>query len=187
MENLTQYWNNAITFEEYLSDINGVIEHPVNPDYTEYYVLNKRRIERLLKTYKAEEALKDVFNTKQFKGKFLVITEGWCGDAAQSLPVIHQFFKEKVEIKYIYRDANPELMDMFLTNGSKSIPIVIITDENNRVLNYWGPRPEFGNELLRRFKESQPEYSKDQFMQDMQTAYNKDKGNSIIAEILDKL
>ena len=187
MKNLTQYWDKAVFFEEYLTDINEIIEHPINPEYTEYYVLNKRRIERLLKTYKPETAQKELFSAKNFKGKFLIITEGWCGDAAQSLPVIHQFFKDDVEMRYILRDRHPDLMDMFLTNGSKSIPIVIIMDEDNNVLNHWGPRPEFGNELLRRFKEHEDTYPKEQFIQDVQTAYNKDKGHSIIAEVLNKI
>ena len=185
--NLTQFWDKAISFDEYINHIDETIVHPVNADYTEYYVLNARRIERLLKTYKADEAQKEQFALKNFKGRFLIITEGWCGDAAQSLPVLYKFFKEDVEMRYILRDTHPDLMDMFLTNGSKSIPIVIVMDEDNNVLNHWGPRPEFGNELLRRFKEHEDTYPKEQFMQDVQTAYNKDKGHSIIAEVLDKI
>ena len=185
-KNLTQYWEKAISFDAYMEHIKETIANPVNADYTEYYVLNARRIERLLKTYKADELQKEAFAAKNFKGKFLIITEGWCGDAAQSLPVIHQFFND-VEIRYILRDTHPDLMDMFLTNGSKSIPIVIILDEQNNALGHWGPRPEFGNELLRRFKEHEATYPKEQFMQDVQTAYNKDKGHSIIAEVLDKI
>ena len=76
---------------------------------------------------------------------------------------------------------------MFLTNGAKSIPIVIFLDEENNVLFHWGPRPEYGNVLLKKHKENPENYPKEEFQKDLQTAYNKDKGFAIIEEILKKL
>ena len=68
----------------------------------------------------------------QLKDNFtlLVLAEGWCGDAAQILPVINKIaeYSSLIDLKVVCRDENPELMDQFLTNGSKSIPKVIIID-----------------------------------------------------------
>ena len=46
-----------------------------------------------------------------------------------------------LELRIVLRDEHPEVMDRYLTNGSRSIPIVIALDEEFRELGHWGPRP----------------------------------------------
>ena len=68
----------------------------------------------------------------------MVISEGWCGDAAQILPVINKMalVSNKIEFRIVLRDENPALMDAFLTNGGKAIPKVIMIDnESGEVIN----------------------------------------------------
>ena len=75
---------------------------------------------------------------------WLVITEGWCGDAAQIVPVLHKMASENenITLRFILRDEHLDVMDAFLTNGGRSIPKVLILDTNTlQVLNSWGPRP----------------------------------------------
>lgn len=75
---------------------------------------------------------------------WLVITEGWCGDAAQIVPVLHKMASENenISLRLILRDEHLDIMDAFLTNGGRSIPKVLILDTNTlEVLNSWGPRP----------------------------------------------
>lgn len=75
---------------------------------------------------------------------WLVITEGWCGDAAQIVPVLQKMALENdnITLRFILRDENLEVMDAFLTNGGRSIPKVLILDAATlEVLNSWGPRP----------------------------------------------
>jgi hypothetical protein len=75
---------------------------------------------------------------------WLVITEGWCGDAAQIVPVLHKMASENehITLRFILRDEHLDIMDAFLTNGGRSIPKVLILDaESLEVLNSWGPRP----------------------------------------------
>lgn len=187
MNNIENDWNKAISFEQYLKDIETEILSGNNPEFKPYYELNKKRIDRILNTYKAKEEQVTRFEDLNFSGKLLVITEGWCGDAAQSVPVIYRFFNKHLEIKMVHRDENEGLMNQYLTNGSKSIPIVLILNKNNEVVAHWGPRPEFGNELFHQFKTDETTYPKEKFMEDMQMAYNKDKGVSIIDEIVDKI
>ena len=75
---------------------------------------------------------------------WLVITEGWCGDAAQIVPVLHKMAAENalIDLKFILRDKNLDVIDAYLTNGGRSIPKVLILDADTlEVLHDWGPRP----------------------------------------------
>ena len=65
-----------------------------------------------------------------------------------------------------------------------NIPIVLILNEDKEVVAHWGPRPEFGNELFRHYKNNEETYPKEKLMEDMQMAYNKDKGVAIIDEMI---
>ena len=89
-------------------------------------------------------------------------------------------FGKLLEVKIVYRDQNKELMNQYLTNASQSIPIVMILNRSDKGI-------EFGNELFQKFKNDDISYPKQKFMEDMQMAYNKDKGASIIEEIIDKI
>ena len=75
--------------------------------------------------------------------RLLVIAEDWCGDASSTIPILARFADAApgMELRVLRRDEHPELMDRYLTNGSRSIPIVIALDESYRELGHWGPRP----------------------------------------------
>ena len=88
-------------------------------------------------------------------------------------------------MRIVYRDENPDLIDQFLTNGTRSIPIVVILDENGGVIAHWGPRPAYGTELLKKYKADPENYPKTQFYNDLQVYYAKNRGYDVITEILD--
>ena len=75
--------------------------------------------------------------------KLLVIAEDWCGDASNTVPIMAKLADAApgLELRVILRDQNPEVMDQYLTNGTRSIPIVIVLDEDFQELGHWGPRP----------------------------------------------
>ena len=75
--------------------------------------------------------------------RLLVIAEDWCGDASSTIPIVARFADAVpgMELRLLRRDEHPELMDRYLTNGARSIPIVIVLDESFRELGHWGPRP----------------------------------------------
>ena len=77
------------------------------------------------------------------------------------------------------------LIDQFLTNGTLSIPIVILLDEAYNVIDQWGPRTKRGLELFKKFKNDPENYSKDQFYNDLQVYYAKNRGKDAIEEILE--
>lgn len=188
---IKKFWNKAISFNEYFKRTEDIInknENELTEEETkmlEYYKLGVQRMSRMLKVYKPDEAQIEKLKEKNFKGKFLIISEGWCGDAGQTVPAVSLFFDGKNDVRIIYRDENPELINQFLTNETRSIPIVVILDENDNVITHWGPRPAYGIELLKKHKENPETYPKEQFYNDIQVYYAKNKGLDVINEILD--
>lgn len=190
---MKKYWDKAISFDEYFKRTEEVVNKN-EAELTEeeakmlnYYQLGVQRMSRMLKVYKPDEGQLEKLAKKNFRGKLLIISEGWCGDAGQTVPVVNLFFKGKNEVRVIYRDENLELMDQFLTNGTRSIPIVIVLDENEEVVTHWGPRPAYGAELLKKHKADSENYTKAQFYNDIQVYYAKNRGKDVIDEILEKL
>ena len=124
-------------------------------DLTHYSTLNETRMNRLDKTIKITEG--NISKLKSLEGKYiwLVISEGWCGDAAQLLPIINKMAVEsgKIDLRIVLRDENEELMNLFLTNKSKAIPILIVVDvATGNVLGNWGPRPKGATDLIIDYK-----------------------------------
>ncbi|MEG0386034.1 MAG: thioredoxin family protein [Solibacillus sp.] len=71
----------------------------------------------------------------------LAITEDWCGDAMLNNPIIRKIAEAaNVEIRTVLRDADTDLIDRYLTNGGRAIPIYILLNEAGEVLGQWGPR-----------------------------------------------
>lgn len=153
--------------------------------FLNFSILNDRRMDRLDKTLKvSSETLKSMSSLKK-KFTFLVIAEGWCGDAAQILPILNKIAETstKVDLKIVLRDENPELMNQFLTNGNQSIPKIIIIDNNNNVINSWGPRPSIAAKMVLDYKEKNGSIDAD-LKKNLQLWYNKDKGVNTQEEII---
>jgi len=149
--------------------------------------LNNQRMKRLDKQTKLSED--SLGKTKRIQKDFtwLVLTESWCGDAAQTLPVINKFAEanDKINLKVILRDENEDLMNQFLTNGSKSIPKLIVLDNSsNEVVGSWGPRSEMAAKMVTDYKNKNGKID-DQFKIDLQNWYNADKGANIEKELVD--
>lgn len=188
MENLTKYWENAVSFDNYLEITQQRIENPQTKEDKEklsYNELGMQRMQRTLKTFKIEDEQASVLEKKNFKGKVLIISEPWCGDASATVPAVSEFFKGKNEVRIFLRDSDLSLINQFLTDGTQSIPKILILNENNEVINTWGPRPKYGLELLKKFKENPEEYPRETFYNDLQVYYAKNKGKDAIGEILD--
>ncbi|MCM4154721.1 thioredoxin family protein [Gramella sp. AN32] len=150
-----------------------------------YTKLNFSRSKRLDKTIKLSEGQRQCFQEINEKQTWLVITEPWCGDAAQSLPFFNKIAEnsEKIELKIVLRDENPELIDAFLTKGSRSIPKLIILDKNYHLIDYWGPRSKAATQVVDAYIQEHGAID-DQLKTDLQVWYNKDKGNAILQEMM---
>lgn len=184
---MEKYWQKAITFEEYMQLAEERFHNnpDKNDDHQEYYELGLQRMNRTLKTYKAdEEQLKEV-KSKNFNGKVLIVSEPWCGDASATVPAVSKFFNAAGnEVKIFLRDSDNSLIQQFLTNETESIPIVILLDKNFGVIGNWGPRPQYGIELLKKFKENPETYPREEFYNDLQIYYAKNRGKDAIEEII---
>jgi hypothetical protein len=113
------------------------------PEYLEYTRVNVQRMKRLDNTIQLTEQLKLVLSRLKKKYLWIVITEAWCGDTAQNVPLLRKVedFCPLISLKLVLRDENPQVMDQYLTNGARSIPKVIALDEHYHELFQWGPRP----------------------------------------------
>ncbi|MCZ4242777.1 thioredoxin family protein [Pedobacter punctiformis] len=130
------------------------------PDNSEamlhYSKMNVQRMNRVDKTVALNADLQMVISGLKAKYKLLVITEGWCGDAAQIIPIFNKITltaPDKFELKFVLRDQNLPLIDAHLTNGGRAIPVLLVLDENSEnVLAKWGPRPQVLQTLLADWK-----------------------------------
>ena len=150
-----------------------------------YAILSQKRMQKWEKIGKLLPALEAMVNRIDVPMTWLVITEGWCGDAGQLLPFVHKMaqLNPQINLRLILRDENPEVMNNFLTNGARSIPIIIGLSADGEVLGHWGPRPDLIQREFLENKQTQAKSGKE-FTEYMHLWYAKDKGASIQSEFL---
>ena len=115
--------------------------------------------------------------------RLLVIAEDWCGDASSTIPIVARFADAVpgMELRLLRRDEHPELMDRYLTNGARSIPIVIALDESFCELGHWGPRPA---KLQAWVLENRPLVPKAELYPQVRRWYARDRGETTLREVL---
>lgn len=154
-----------------------------------YSSLNDTRMKRLDKTMVVTEAHTEKILGLEREYIWLVLTEGWCGDAGQIVPILNKMaaIGDKITLKIVLRDENEALMNLFLTNGGKSIPKLILLDADTLdVLADWGPRPAGAQQLIREYKEKFGVID-DTLKTELQLWYHHDKGVSTQNEVLELL
>lgn len=183
---MEKYWENAVSFEAYMAVAKDRVENPVDgDDKNEYYELGLQRMDRTLKTFKVNPDTLEKLKAKNFAGKILIISEPWCGDASATVPAVSKFFEAAgSEVKIFLRDSDTTLIDQYLTDGTQSIPKVLILNEDFTVKDVWGPRPKFGTQLLKKFKADEVAYPREEFYNDLQVYYAKNRGADAIEEII---
>jgi len=149
--------------------------------------INIQRFDRIYKTTALNEDLKNALKNIKTPQIWYLIVEGWCGDCAQIVPVIARIAEasDKVELKIILRDENPEFMDAYLTYGGKSVPKLISYNKHTgEELYQWGPRPQKIQAMVKSFKQENPEVNHDEFVKNVHTWYAQDKTQSIQNDFL---
>ncbi len=153
--------------------------------------LNLARTQRIHKTMFINPELKRLVESLQDHYTWIVITEAWCGDSAQNLPVIAELAKfnpEKIKLHIVLRDQHLQLMDQYLTNGARAIPKLIAVDDTLGTEAFvWGPRPASAQELLLAWKKNPEGKSWEDFEKELHGWYAKDKGQSIQEEFIQLL
>jgi hypothetical protein len=182
----------TFSYAEYFAFCENLAAQNANsgPNQTEalanFTKLNVTRIKRVFKTFQPDASIAQSLRGKG-AARWIMITESWCGDASQSVPVVAHLAALNPEIKFdiVLRDENPELMNAFLTNGNKSIPKVIFLNDAGEILHNWGPRPRVLQEAF--LLEHNAGVPHDQSVLMMQEWYNKNKGSEVTKEILELL
>lgn len=148
-----------------------------------YTKLNLQRMSRVEKTFTVSDELQHLLSSIKTRQNWIVITEGWCGDSAQNLPVLAKIAKVNplIELQIIERDENLDIMDLYLTNGTRSIPVLISFDENGNEIFRWGPRPKEAQQLVTRLKSDGMEH--DAFVEQLHLWYARNKGVALENEM----
>lgn len=148
--------------------------------------LNAHRLRRIEKTITIPDERLDVFHKLPEKQVWLVLLESWCSDGAQAIPLLHKIAKasSKIELRLVLRDENPRLMDCFLTNGTRSIPKLIVTNSAGTVIQEWGPRPKTASKMVAEYKEQNGKVD-DNLKKELQMWYHRDRGNTMLEELIE--
>jgi hypothetical protein len=178
----------GMSYIEYFSSIEDFVSsqttsgQEVTSERVEYTKLNLHRMKRLNDT-KFENS--SIFLSTPISAA--IITEAWCGDSAQNIPWLEHFFNNcspKITSKYFYRDEHPDLMNQFLTNGSRSIPkCIFYNEQTGEVLGTWGPRPEEIKNWLAKLRSENPDMPKHDWEIELHKYYTKNNGAAIISDL----
>jgi hypothetical protein len=190
----TELINKALDYKSYKELIEGLLKEgkSTGPNQSaellQYSELNLHRMNRVEKTTTLIEDLSTKLNLIKQPQIWLILAEGWCGDAAQTIPIFHLIEKQfpQIKIKLLLRDENVELMDLFLTNGSRSIPKVLMLDASSlNLLSQWGPRPSEATTLINNLKAEKLEMM--EIKEKLHAWYAKNRGVAVQSEIIDIL
>ncbi|WP_372637455.1 thioredoxin family protein [Fodinibius sp.] len=159
--------DSGMSYERYRSLIDGLLEEgkTTGTNHSEaminYTKMNVHRMNRLDKQVRLSDSLKEALQDVDEDWIWLVLTEAWCGDAAQNIPVLVRMAEQNdhVNLRLILRDEHPDIMDEYLTNGGRSIPkLVCLEAETLEELGTWGPRPGEAQQKAMQWKDD-PEIS----------------------------
>lgn len=184
----------AISYSEYIKMTRNLLAEgkTTGPNQSEimihYTGLNEKRMARLDKTVKLTDESKEVYSNIKGAYYWLVISEPWCGDASQIVPLFSALAEASpaIDMKIVLRDENPELMDNFEQNGSRAIPVVIMIEkETLNVLGSWGARPAEAQAIVNDYKKMDPKPPYDELATNLQKWYNKDKTKTTQKELVE--
>lgn len=177
-----------MNYQEYKDLYEEIFKDPQPPytesDYMTYTKVNVARMKRWDKTMQLDEELVGKLKSLGEKQHWIIIVEPWCGDAAHILPFLVRLAEQTERITYDLqlRDSEPFLINSYLTNGGKSIPKLIVRDENGKDIFTWGPRPKGAQELMEELKSEDADFETIKLK--LQGWYNSDKGESVFKELL---
>jgi len=191
---LQQALANARSYPDYRRFLQELLEkgRTTGPNQGDYYLeiaqLNQKRMDRLDKKNRLNDSFKEWLGNLQRKYLLLVLSEGWCGDAAQTLPVFNWVAESSsnIELKVVLRDEHLDLMDQYLTDNGRSIPKVLFIDkETNSVVADWGPRPLVAQAISKRWnRAAEPKKPYPEHHIDLHGWYARDKTQSTQKELM---
>jgi len=199
--NVAKISGESMSWMSYLEKIDSLLSKGLStgpkqtPELFGKSKLNRHRMQRIIKTGKVPVEYIRLFQQLSPEICFLIITEGWCGDAAQLLPYFELLSDAKTKeerIRFVLRDETTYI-DNFLTDGSKSIPVIVAYNgSTGEVILSWGPRPKVISMWYKELK-GKNTLNKDELSYQLHARYSTDKGKAFfedmgvfISEILSK-
>lgn len=189
IKHITASLKNTYSYSEYEKLIEDLLNEGksttkgADEDLVHYSELGLQRMRRWDKKLDLDADLSKKVNAFDKKQIWIVIAEGWCGDAAHTVPVIHKMteMNKNINLRIVLREENLDLMNDFLTNGSKSIPkLIVYNPEDQKVEADWGPRPAGAKDIFEKYRKEGFETMEPK----LQAWYNKDKGQTTAKELL---
>ncbi|MEO2078570.1 MAG: thioredoxin family protein [Bacillus sp. (in: firmicutes)] len=166
-------------------DLNAWFQKGMTVDeYTNAMTRNKQEMLSIYENFSL--SAEDKNKLEDFRGKQLrviAISEDWCGDALLNNPILLRIAEAgEMEVRFILRDQNLELIDQYLTNGtSRAIPIYIFIDQEGNEVGVWGPRAPEMQSLVEKERAALPDKDAVDFQEKqlamykrLMTSYQKD-------------
>ena len=190
MKHLQKALENSYSYSEYSELVAELLSQNKSTtidgpeSLVEYSKLNNSRMKRLDKTTQVPAEIEKEIREITEPTTWTVLSEGWCGDAAQNLPAINKMaeLNPLISLRIVLRDQNLELMNEYLTNGGQSIPKLIQT-QDDEVTGTWGPRPTVAANMVKEYEEKHGSVDAE-FKRELQLWYNKDKNESLFSDFL---
>lgn len=170
--------------EQTAAEVKDAVDVPERKAFTE---LNYKRSRRVHKTFTVSDELREAVENISGPQLWMVITEGWCGDSAQVLPIIDALAKlnPAITLRILLRDENLDIMDEYLSNGKRGIPKLVAFDSDGNELFTWGPRPKAAASL---FRESLAKgNTKDDTYKQLHLWYGRNRGEEVARELMQLL
>ena len=182
--------NRGMSYEEYIKLFVEEIENPPAVNEKNNYDIKKLNLSRSTRVEKQFIPSDEIIETvKKISDPqlWIVLTESWCGDSAQNLPILAKIseLSKNVELQILLRDSNLEIMNQYLTNGTRSIPKLIAFDEDGKELFLWGARPAAAQQLINELKEKG--LQKNEWLIELHKWYANNRGKELDKELLELL
>ena len=184
----------GISFQQYVDLTCSEVENSISSNLNEVdkkryedRKLNLHRMKRIDKHCIVSEELKSLIQSIKDPQIWMIITETWCGDSAQNIPYLAKMaeLNSNISLKIILRDNNPEIMDLYLTNETRSIPILAAFNSDGQELFRWGPRPQEARILLNKLNQDGVE--KPIRQEKLHLWYGRNRGKNLEDEITNQL
>ncbi|MCP5053100.1 MAG: thioredoxin family protein [bacterium] len=138
------------------------------------------------KKFKVTKEIKQELNAVK-PVRILFLTEPWCGDSLAIFPVMMKIAAvNQWPIKFLLRDDNPDLMDQFLTNNGRAIPIIFFLDDDYSMIFKFGPRPAAAQAIFEEHRAdiNAGKIEKIDVIKKIRRFYAKDRGKTIANQLI---
>jgi Thioredoxin len=196
MSNIKQIKYSITSFETYLMEgyqksvdtlqANIATNTESDTKQLEYITNNFNTVKTILKTYEPSASMRAITNKLQEIDVYIIM-ENWCGSSASNVPFVVKILNtiKGAKIHIVPRDANEDFMNLYLSDGKKSIPIVVAFDKNGNELFKWGSSTAAQSEYAKKLQAQNMEFP--DFINAMKKWFLENNAEAIEADFLSLL